>query len=100
FDAWFDRVDANHDGAIDKVEFRADALRFFKQLDANGDGVIDGFELSAYEHKIAPELIAIYEGPATRGVEEHARAGGRRGAADARQRGAPERIQRLLAEAE
>ncbi len=61
FDAWFARVDANHDGQIDRAEFRADAQAFFKLLDANGDGVIDGFEINAYEHKIVPELIAETE---------------------------------------
>lgn len=61
FDVWFARADANHDGRIDRAEFRADAQAFFKLLDANGDGVIDGFEVSAYEHKIAPELISEVE---------------------------------------
>jgi len=60
--AWFDQVDANHDGAIDRFEFRADAARFFKLLDENGDGEIDGFEVSDYEHKIAPELGEQAEG--------------------------------------
>lgn len=60
-DAWFARVDANHDGKIDRTEFRADAAAFFKVLDANGDGVVDGFEINAYEHKIVPELIAETE---------------------------------------
>jgi Ca2+-binding EF-hand superfamily protein len=60
--AWFDRVDANQDGVIDRFEFRADAARFFKVLDENGDGVIDGFEVSDYEHKIAPELAEQAEG--------------------------------------
>ena len=60
--AWFDRVDANQDGAIDRFEFRADAARFFKVLDENGDGVIDGFEAADYEHKIAPELAEQAEG--------------------------------------
>lgn len=61
FAAWFDRADANHDGKIDRTEFRADAMAFFKVLDANGDGGVDGFEVNAYEHKIAPELIAEVE---------------------------------------
>lgn len=61
FDAWFDRVDANHDGRIDRAEFRADAEAFFRKLDANGDGVIDGFEVAAYEKTIAPELAAPAE---------------------------------------
>jgi hypothetical protein len=60
--AWFDQVDANHDGVIDRFEFRADAARFFKSLDANGDGEVDGFEVSDYEHKIAPELGEQAEG--------------------------------------
>ncbi len=60
--AWFDHVDANQDGAIDRFEFRADAARFFKTLDENGDGLIDGFEVSDYEHKTAPELVEQAEG--------------------------------------
>lgn len=61
FKAWFDQADADHDGSIDRTEFRADAARFFKRLDANGDGIIDGFELAAYEQKIVPELAAQAE---------------------------------------
>jgi len=60
--AWFDRVDANHDGFIDRFEFRADAATFFKTLDENGDGVIDGFEVADYESKIVPELAEQAEG--------------------------------------
>jgi len=56
FEVWFSRVDARHEGRIDRAEFRADATAFFHRLDANGDGVIDGFEISAYERTIAPEL--------------------------------------------
>jgi Ca2+-binding EF-hand superfamily protein len=61
FDAWFDRVDANHDGRIDRTKFRADAEAFFHKLDLNGDGVIDGFEIANYETNIAPELAASTE---------------------------------------
>jgi len=61
FDVWFDKADADHDGRIDRAEFRADAEAFFKILDTNGDGVIDGFEIAAYETKIAPELSAAAE---------------------------------------
>ena len=60
--AWFDQADANHDGAVDRFEFRADAARFFKLLDTNGDGVVDGFETADYESKIAPELAEQAEG--------------------------------------
>jgi hypothetical protein len=60
--AWFDGADTNHDGAIDKAEFRADAERFFKRLDENSDGMIDGFETSDYENKVVPEFAEIAEG--------------------------------------
>ncbi len=71
--AWFDHVDANKDGAIDRFEFRADAAAFFKTLDENGDGVIDGFEAGDYERKIAPELAQQAEGslPGQFGPREH-----------------------------
>jgi hypothetical protein len=93
FDAWFDQADTDHDGSLDKGEFRADARRFFKTLDTDGDGVIDGFEIQAYEHQIVPELIAAYEAPtsvfAAAERDRRERKGGRRGG-----------IQRLLNEAE
>ena len=96
FDAWFDQADANHDGVIDRAEFRADAIRFFKRLDTDGDGVIDGFELNAYETQVVPELIAAYEGAIT--GERPPERGGKRGGK--RDGGGPKRIQRLLDEAE
>ncbi len=55
--AWFAGADANHDGALSRDEFVADAARFFSVLDADHDGVIDGFEVSTYEKKIAPEIL-------------------------------------------
>ena len=97
FDAWFAEADTDHDGSIDRAEFRADALRFFKVLDANGDGVIDGFEINTYELKIAPELIAAYDGAIGGPEIEGERHGGPRGARGA---GPAERIQRLIGEAE
>jgi Ca2+-binding EF-hand superfamily protein len=76
--AWFDRVDANQDGVIDRFEFRADAARYFKVLDADGDGVIDGFEAADYEHKIVPELAEQAEGrlPGQFGPRDHGGAQG------------------------
>jgi hypothetical protein len=56
--AWFDRTDANHDGAIDRAEFRADAQRFFAVLDADHNGTVSGLEVSRYEHEIAPEILS------------------------------------------
>jgi len=64
FDAWFDRADANHDGVLDRGEFQADAAAFFRRLDSDGDGRIDGFEISAYERKVAPELVMAAEASA------------------------------------
>ncbi|PZR36992.1 hypothetical protein [Caulobacter segnis] len=55
--AWFAGADANHDGALSQSEFVADSLRFFAVVDADHDGVIDGFEVSAYETRIAPEIV-------------------------------------------
>jgi Ca2+-binding EF-hand superfamily protein len=76
FEAWFAQADANHDGVIDRAEFRADATRFFKRVDTNGDGMIDGFEVAAYERNIVPELGDEAEGrfPADPG-EAHAQDG-------------------------
>ncbi|WP_184718858.1 hypothetical protein [Caulobacter sp.] len=70
--AWFAGADANHDGALTRDEFVADALRFFAVVDADHDGVIDGFEVSAYEQRIAPEIIggaapSLRRGPAGQG---------------------------------
>ena len=45
---WFDRVDANHDGAIDRAEFLADAARQFAAMDLDHDGVITPSELAQY----------------------------------------------------
>jgi hypothetical protein len=70
FKAWFDRVDVNHDGRIDRAEFRADAVAFFKRLDANHDGVVDGFEVAAYEKAMAPELDVDGDGFAKGGKSE------------------------------
>lgn len=55
--AWFAHADANHDGAIDRAEFRADADAFFDVLDVNHDGVLSGFEVSRYEHQVVPESL-------------------------------------------
>lgn len=54
---WFKQADLNHDGAIDKAEFRADHAGFFDALDSDGDGVLDGTELGFYEHQVAPDVF-------------------------------------------
>ena len=55
--AWFNRANKAHDGKLTRAEFVADADAFFAKLDANHDGVIDGFENQDYEQKIAPEIL-------------------------------------------
>jgi Ca2+-binding EF-hand superfamily protein len=76
---WFDQADADHDGVIDRAEFRADAVRFFKKLDENGDGVIDGFEVADYEAKIVPELSDEALGRASGGPAPGAEGAGQSG---------------------
>ena len=48
----------------------------FHQLDLDGDGVIDGPEITAYEHDVAPEILAG-AGPQAGGGERPAWSGGR-----------------------
>jgi hypothetical protein len=56
-DRWFARADANHDGALEWSEFKADADAFFRRLDTDHDGVLSGAEVSAYEQDVAPEIL-------------------------------------------
>jgi chloramphenicol 3-O-phosphotransferase len=42
---WFARVDANHDGAIDRGELMADAARLFEAMDLDHDGAITPAEV-------------------------------------------------------
>ena len=53
---WFKQTDANHDGVIDKAEFRADHAGFFDALDTDANGVLDGPEVSFYENRVAPDV--------------------------------------------
>jgi Ca2+-binding EF-hand superfamily protein len=62
FATWFDRLDARHEGRIDRAEFRADAEQFFHKLDLNHDGAIDGFEIAAYEKSVAADLDIAGQG--------------------------------------
>ena len=55
--AWFAEADTDHDGVLDRAEFRADAAAFFAILDRNHDGVIDPQEVAYYEQNIVPEIL-------------------------------------------
>jgi hypothetical protein len=59
---WFERVDTNHDGFVDRAEFRADAARQFKIMDLDHDGEITPDELARYR--------APYEVDTVRGQSE------------------------------
>jgi hypothetical protein len=54
--AWFKQADLNHDGAVDKAEFRADHAGFFDALDPERRGYLNGADVSFYEHKVVPDL--------------------------------------------
>jgi len=45
---WFDRVDTNHDGVIDRAEFLADAGAQFARMDLDHDGYVTADELTQY----------------------------------------------------
>jgi hypothetical protein len=87
--AWFDQADADRNGGIERSEFIADHMRFFKLLDLNGDGFIAGPETTRYEEQVAPELLSALDrgleaGPG--GVRRGGPPGGGRGG---RRRGGP-----------
>ncbi len=56
---WFKQADADSDGKLQRGEFIADAMVFFKMLDRNGDGVISPQEVAFYEQRIAPEVLGM-----------------------------------------
>jgi len=45
---WFDRIDTNHDGVVDRAEFMADAEDQFARMDLNHDGIITPGTLAEY----------------------------------------------------
>ncbi len=84
--AWFAAADANHDGALTRDEFIADALAFHARLDADKDGWLDGFEIGDYEKKVAPEILGRPDRGSVGGAGKGASRD--RGADGARARGA------------
>jgi hypothetical protein len=74
--AWFAGADTNHDGALNRDEFVADAVRFFAVIDADHGGTIDGFEVSAYETQVAPEILQGFRGGSPGAERVGRRAGG------------------------
>jgi hypothetical protein len=64
--AWFEKTDTNHDGKIDRAEFRAEAEAFFHQLDLRKNGIIDDEIINLYEKKVVPEILVGAGGVAWR----------------------------------
>ena len=79
-DRWFDRVDANQDGRIDRAEFLADARAQFARMDLDHDGFITADELTAYR-------LPTMGGDTTGQKGKSGARGGRQSAPDAAQDG-------------
>jgi EF hand/EF-hand domain pair len=54
---WFKQADLNHDGVVDKAEFRADHAGFFEALDSDDSGYLDGREIGFYEKRVLPDVF-------------------------------------------
>jgi hypothetical protein len=59
---WFDRVDANHDGAIDRDEFLADARLQFGRMDRHHAGYVTPADLSEFRAPYEPPQGAEVDG--------------------------------------
>jgi hypothetical protein len=79
--AWFERVDRDHDGTIDRDEFLADGRRQFAAMDLDNDGIITPAELAQYrapyEPGTAPAVAqAATDAPSDRKARRRRRQGG------------------------
>lgn len=77
-DTWFEQADINHDGALSRAEFSADAARFFKVLDRGHDGEIDPDDIDYYERFLCPEVRVAGgggRGPSDQGMRSNGAGG-------------------------
>ncbi len=81
--AWFERVDGNHDGIIDRGEFLLDTQAQFERMDIHHAGYVTPADLSEYRAPYEPAGGGdsdIGEPPPSErpsgGANEHHRAGG------------------------
>jgi len=85
---WFDRVDTNQDGVIDRNEYLADAGRQFAAMDIDKNGVITSDELSRYR---ATYDTASVPGPAADASQSSAQGAPNQRGAQRKQGGAQPR---------
>jgi len=87
---WFDRIDANHDGVIDRSEFLADSQAQFARMDLHHAGYVTSGDLSEFR---APYESAPLEARAAEDSSGRRRSGdgGIGGPRDDSGRGAPPR---------
>jgi Ca2+-binding EF-hand superfamily protein len=71
-DAWFDRVDTDHDGKMTLAEMEADAVRQFNVMDLRHDGKVTAAEVAAYRQKVMGGRYASISTPEA-GVRPRAR---------------------------
>lgn len=53
---WFERTDANHDGAIDRAEFLTDAKNQFARMDQHQNGYLTSLDLSEFRAPYEPQV--------------------------------------------
>jgi hypothetical protein len=62
--AWIVAADADHDGSVSVAEFQADAQAFFDRVDSNHDQSITSVESTALLQREAPQALSpTYGGP-------------------------------------
>ena len=54
-DKHFSDMDTDHDGTVDKAEFRVQADKHFDEMDADHDGTVSKEEMMAGKHRMMKE---------------------------------------------
>jgi hypothetical protein len=67
---WFDRIDTNHDGVVDRAEFMADAEVQFARMDLNHDGIVTPGDLQEYRAAFEGHNVRIPGSQTTGGSDD------------------------------